>query len=163
MPLANIALYCSKAERRVPGWVVGGWCKPIFVSNPQPSYFGLLLGWVAVAWLGFGVMTMNWQQCLNNQESILVKLVPIGLWWTKLVQIIDLYWSTSRLFISKKMNAMIWTIMVLLQVQFVWACKRTNFAFFLQVQYYIDGPNWSKISIVTVHILSNSKIINEWS
>ena len=35
----------------------GGWCKPIFVSNPQPSCFGLLLGWVAVAWLGFGVMT----------------------------------------------------------------------------------------------------------
>jgi len=60
MPLANIALYCSKAERRVPGWVVGGgWCKPIFVSNPQPSCFGLLLGWVAVAWLGFGVMTIK--------------------------------------------------------------------------------------------------------
>ena len=35
----------------------GGWCKPIIVSNPQPSYFALLLGWVAVAWLGFGVMT----------------------------------------------------------------------------------------------------------
>jgi len=27
------------------------------MSNPQPSCFGLLLGWVAVAWLGFGVMT----------------------------------------------------------------------------------------------------------
>ena len=38
--------------------VVLGWCKPIFMSNPQPSYFGLLLGWVAVAWLGFGVMTI---------------------------------------------------------------------------------------------------------
>ena len=36
-----------------------GWCKPIFMSNPQPSCFGLLLGWVAVAWLGFGVMTTN--------------------------------------------------------------------------------------------------------
>ena len=35
----------------------GGWCKPIFMSNPQPSCFVLLLGWVAVAWLGFGVMT----------------------------------------------------------------------------------------------------------
>ena len=65
MTLVNIALYCCKAEIRVPvvGWgggVVGwggGWCKLIFVSNPQPSYFGLLLGWVAVAWLGFGVMT----------------------------------------------------------------------------------------------------------
>ena len=55
MALVNIALYCSKAEIRVPGG--GGWCKPIFVSNPQPSCFGLLLGWVAVAWLGFGVMT----------------------------------------------------------------------------------------------------------
>ena len=41
--------------------MVGGgwWCKPIFMSNPQPSYFGLLLGWVAVAWLGFGVMTIK--------------------------------------------------------------------------------------------------------
>ena len=28
------------------------------MSNPQPSCFGLLLGWVAVAWLGFGVMTI---------------------------------------------------------------------------------------------------------
>ena len=34
------------------------WCKPIIMSNPQLSYFGLLLGWVAVAWLGFGVMTI---------------------------------------------------------------------------------------------------------
>ena len=56
-----IALYCSKAEIRVP--VVGGgvgwwWCKLIFMSNPQPSYFGLLLDWVAVAWLGSGVMTI---------------------------------------------------------------------------------------------------------
>ena len=60
MALVNIALYCSKAEIRVP--VVGGggwWCKPIIMSNPQPSYFGLLLGWVAVAWLGFGVMTIS--------------------------------------------------------------------------------------------------------
>ena len=38
--------------------VVGGWCKPIFMSNPQPSCFVLLLGWVAVAWLGFGVMAI---------------------------------------------------------------------------------------------------------
>ena len=56
--MVNIALYSSKAEIRVP---VGGgwwWCKPIIVSNPQPSYFGLLLGWVAVAWLGFGDMTI---------------------------------------------------------------------------------------------------------
>ena len=37
---------------------MGGWCKPIFLSNPQPSCFGLLLSWVAVAWLGFGVMTI---------------------------------------------------------------------------------------------------------
>ena len=58
MALINIALYCSKAEIRVPVVVGGGWCKPIFVSNPQPSCFGLLLGWVAVAWLGFGVMTI---------------------------------------------------------------------------------------------------------
>ena len=64
MALINITLYCSKAEIRVPvvvgwwWWWVGGWCKLIFVSNPQPSYFGLLLGWVAVAWLGFGVMTI---------------------------------------------------------------------------------------------------------
>ena len=29
------------------------------MSNPQPSCFGLLLGWVAVAWLGFGVMTIK--------------------------------------------------------------------------------------------------------
>ena len=59
MALVNIALYCSKAEIRVP--VVGGgwWFKPIIVYNPQPSYFGLLLGWVAVDWLGFGVMTIN--------------------------------------------------------------------------------------------------------
>ena len=61
MALVNIALYCFKAEIRVSvvgGWGgVGWWCKPIFVSNPQPSYFGLLLGWVAVALLGFGVMT----------------------------------------------------------------------------------------------------------
>ena len=35
-----------------------GWCKPIIMSNQQPSYFVLLLGWVAVAWLGFGVMTI---------------------------------------------------------------------------------------------------------
>ena len=39
------------------GW--GWWCKPIIVSNPQPSYFGLLLVWVAVAWLGFVVMTIK--------------------------------------------------------------------------------------------------------
>ena len=59
MALVNIALYCSKAEIRVP--VVGGgwWCKPIIVYNPQPSYFGLLFGWVAVDWLGFGVMTIS--------------------------------------------------------------------------------------------------------
>ena len=57
MPLVNIALYCSKAEIRVPV-VVGWWCKPIIMSNPQPSYFGLLLGWVAVALLRFGVMTI---------------------------------------------------------------------------------------------------------
>ena len=38
-----------------------GWCKPIIMSNPKPSYFGLLLGWVAVAWLGFGVMTISWR------------------------------------------------------------------------------------------------------
>ena len=63
MPLANIALYCSKAERRVPGGWGGGWCKSIFMSNPQPSYFGLLLGWVAVAWLGFGVMTIFQLNC----------------------------------------------------------------------------------------------------
>ena len=56
--LANIALYCSKAEIRVPVVGGGGWCKPIIMSNPQPSYFGLLLGWVAVAWLGFKVMTI---------------------------------------------------------------------------------------------------------
>ena len=53
MALVNIALYCFKAEIRVPVVVVGvdgvGGCKPIFVSNPQQSYFGLLLGWVAVA------------------------------------------------------------------------------------------------------------------
>ena len=41
------------------GGGVVGWCKPIFMSNPQPSCFGLLLGWVAVAWLGFGVMTIR--------------------------------------------------------------------------------------------------------
>ena len=29
----------------------------IFMSNPQPSCFGLLFGWVAVALLGFEVMT----------------------------------------------------------------------------------------------------------
>ena len=71
MALVNIALYCSKAEIRVPvvvgwdGWW-WWWCKPIIMSNPQPSYFGLLLGWVAVAWLGFGVMT------------ILPSSVPVG-------------------------------------------------------------------------------------
>ena len=63
MALVNIPLYCSKAERRVPGGVGGwggvGWCKPIFLSNPQPSYFGLLLGWVAVALLWVGVMTIS--------------------------------------------------------------------------------------------------------
>ena len=58
MSLDNIALYSSKAEIRVPGGGVVGWCKPIIVSNPQPSCFGLLLGWVAVALLGFGVMTI---------------------------------------------------------------------------------------------------------
>ena len=70
MALINIALYCSKAEIRVPVVVVGGgvgWCKPIFMSNPQPSYFGLLLGWVAVAWLGFGVMTI---MKLKRHESV---------------------------------------------------------------------------------------------
>ena len=56
----NFAVCCYKAEFRVPVVVGGvGWCKPIFVSNPQPSYFELLLGWVAVAWLGFGVMTIS--------------------------------------------------------------------------------------------------------
>ena len=57
----KVGLYCSEAESRVPCGVVGGgggWCKPIIMSNPQPSYFVLLLGWVAVAWLGFGVMTI---------------------------------------------------------------------------------------------------------
>ena len=34
------------------------------MSNPQPSFFGLLLGWVAVAWLGFGVMTI-----INNDAK----------------------------------------------------------------------------------------------
>ena len=36
----KVGLYCSKAEIRVPGWVVGGggvgggeWCKPIIVAN----------------------------------------------------------------------------------------------------------------------------------
>ena len=48
MALVNIALCCSKAEIGVP-----------VVSNPQPSYSGLLLSWVAVAWLGFGVMTIR--------------------------------------------------------------------------------------------------------
>ena len=57
--LVNVALYCSKAEIRVPGGGWGGWCKPIIMSNPQPSCFGLLLGWVAVAWLGFGVITIS--------------------------------------------------------------------------------------------------------
>ena len=59
LALVNIALYCSKTESRVSGGGVVGGCKAIFVSNPQPSCFGLLLGWVAVAWLGFGVMTTN--------------------------------------------------------------------------------------------------------
>ena len=53
LTLVNIALYCSQAEIRV-----GGWCKPIIMSNRQPSCFGLLLGCVAVALLGFGVMTI---------------------------------------------------------------------------------------------------------
>ena len=64
MALVNIALFCYKAEIRVPVVVGGGvvvvvvgWCKPIFVANPQPSCFGLLLGKVAVAWLGFWVIT----------------------------------------------------------------------------------------------------------
>ena len=59
MSLVNIALHCYKAEIRVPvvGGDGGGWCKPIFVSNPQPSCFGLLLGWVAVTLLCFAVMT----------------------------------------------------------------------------------------------------------
>ena len=57
--MVNFALYCSHAEIRV--LVVGGvgWCKPIFMSNPQPSCFGSLLGWVSVAWLDFGVMTIS--------------------------------------------------------------------------------------------------------
>ena len=49
-----------KAEIRVPGGgAVVGWCKPIIMSNPQPSCFGLLLSWVAVALLGFGIMTIT--------------------------------------------------------------------------------------------------------
>ena len=45
---------CGGYTQKCGGYTM---CKPIFVSNPQPSYFGLLLDWVAVAWLGFGVMT----------------------------------------------------------------------------------------------------------
>ena len=57
--LSYLGLYCSKAESKVS--VVGWWlCKPIFMSNPKPSCFGLLLGWLAVAWLAFGVMTTSW-------------------------------------------------------------------------------------------------------
>ena len=63
--LVYIALFFSKAERRVSvGW--GGWCKPIIMSNPQPSYFGFLLGWVAVALLGFGVMTICYSKLLGQ-------------------------------------------------------------------------------------------------
>ena len=36
------------------------------LSNPQPSYFGLLLGWVAAAWLG--VMTTLMSEPLQGTE-----------------------------------------------------------------------------------------------
>ena len=60
-----------------------GWCKPIFVSNPQPSYFGLLLGWVAVAWLGFGVMTtsLTWTGEVHERVEawlFLIKYFPLA-------------------------------------------------------------------------------------
>ena len=48
-----------------------GWCKPIIVSNPQPSCLGLLLGW-----LGFGVMTkvQNVQKCDRLFSNLREKL-----------------------------------------------------------------------------------------
>ena len=77
--------------------MVGGWCKPIFVSNPQPSCFGLLLGWVAVAWLGFGVMTIvlscTWHRHLLILPCIAVRVKleflvgwggVVG-WWCKVI------------------------------------------------------------------------------
>ena len=78
MTLVNIALYCSKAEIRVPVGGGGWWCKPIIVSNPQPSYFGLHLGWVAVAWLGFGVMTI----CLviRYTDTVEILAVHVSFW-----------------------------------------------------------------------------------
>ena len=42
------------------------------MSNPQPSCFGLLLGWVAVAWLGFGVMTIT--EKLRNLSKNLIRI-----------------------------------------------------------------------------------------
>ena len=59
MALVNIALYCSKAGIRVP--VVGWWWGGVVMQTDfrvKPTT-QLLLGWVAVAWIGFGVMTIE--------------------------------------------------------------------------------------------------------
>ena len=73
------------ADLKVPCGGGGGWwwwwCKPIFVSNPQPSCFGLLLGWVAVAWLGFGVMTIIRSDQKSNSVVPWPQLKFVGLGW----------------------------------------------------------------------------------
>ena len=65
LSLINIALYCSHAEIRVLGGVVGGvgWCKPIIVSNP--TFVELCLGC-------FGVVL--WLSCSfdNKNKTILI-------------------------------------------------------------------------------------------
>ena len=51
--LVNIALYCSKTKVEFPVIV-----QTDFHVKPTTKLLGVAFGWVAVAWLGFGVMTI---------------------------------------------------------------------------------------------------------
>ena len=85
-------------------------CKPIFMSNPQPSCFGLLLGWVAVAWLGFGVMTIGGTRrgthltTSHHQIGTSVGAFPAALllkrrWENEVAIKIIVFFSSSLLFV----------------------------------------------------------------
>ena len=58
MALINIALYCSKADIRVPGGG-GGVVQTDFRVKPTTKLLCIAfgLGCCCLAWLGFGVMT----------------------------------------------------------------------------------------------------------
>ena len=69
MPLANIALYCSKAERRVPGWWGGVVVQTDFHVKPTTKLLWVAfgLGCCCLAWL-WGYDNLSLGKCCASDS-----------------------------------------------------------------------------------------------